>query len=126
MKPLYGPDGQPIMLVGTEAEQLEQRTKAILIECFGVLAGFQPRHEWPKLKGGVDEGGLNLMDAIVDRVGREPLVARFGVYGLDFDAPENPNAPPTEPLPPPADSKPEPRGHRNPANPYKVIRGGRK
>jgi hypothetical protein len=123
MKPIFGPDGQPIMLVGTEAEQLEQRTKAILIECFGVLAGFQQKFEWPKLDGGIDAGGLRLMDAIVDRVGREPIYERFKMYGLAFENAEDPNAPPTEPVPPPPD---QPRGHRNPANPYRVIKGGRR
>lgn len=122
MKPLFGPDGKPLMLVGTDAEKQEALTKAILIECFGAIAGITPLHEWKDLAGGVQEGATRLLDAIIDRVGREPLVERFKVYGVRFEAPEDPDSSPTDPRAPAPPSDGE-KGHSNPTNPYRKVLG---
>lgn len=116
---LFGPDGNPIVFEGSKEERNETLSKAIMIECFGALNGLQLRDEWLQLPGGAQTGFTRLLDAIIDQVGREAIVQRFSKYGVRF-AEDDPGGPPAEPAIPQGTP-----GHTNPANPYKVIQGGK-
>lgn len=122
---LYGLDGRPIAVDhGTTEEQRDLVQKALLLECFGALNGIQQKFEWPTLAGGMEQGARELLDAIVEMVGREAIVVRYRAYGVRFseEGPPPEDEAPAEPAPPPAPTEP---GHTDASRPFKAIKGGK-
>lgn len=145
---LYGLDGRPIAVDhGTTDEQRDLVQKALLLECFGALNGIQQKFEWPTLAGGMEQGARELLDAIVEMVGREAIVVRYRAYGVRFSEEGPPaDAPAADPLPPADahcghcaglyacdddgpcgehDGPPATPGHTDASRPFKAIKGGK-